>query len=310
MIDVVTLGEALIDMVSLQRNVGLFETPGFKPEPGGAPANVAVGLARLGASVAFVGKVGRDEFGIGLRRVLEREHVDISCLIDDQDAMTTLAFVSLETDGTPHFAFFAGAHTHLTEADVNQNPIASMISSARIFHFGSVAMAHEPSRSATFAALKLARAHGVLCSYDINWRPALWPDAPSGLKIALAPLPEVDIFKMNGGELKLITGESDPIKGLEKLDIPAPLVIVTLAEQGCTYRYNGRIDTQPAYPIEAVIDGTGAGDSFVAALLADLRFPVEPDHLAAIVRRANKAGAITASRMGAIPSMPYRRELD
>jgi fructokinase len=304
MFDVVTLGELLIDMVATARNVTLFDAPAFEPKAGGAPANVAVGVARLGRKAAFIGKVGYDSFGMGLRRTLDAEGVDTSNLLYDNDHMTTLAFVSLSEKGDPDFAFFAGAHTHLKPSDLD----AELIGSAKAFHFGSVSLAHEPSRAATLEGLRIARDGGVICSYDVNWRPALWKDPDAGLQIVSEPLHSVDVLKMNGSELYLLTGENDPERGLTKIDTSARLVIVTLAERGCMYRYEGGIYAESVPPVDA-IDGTGAGDSFVAALLSELNMSYDKATMARLVRRACKAGAITTTRRGAIPSLPTAAEL-
>lgn len=304
MTDVVALGEFLIDMVATQKNVSLFDAPSFVPKAGGAPANVIVGVRRLGKTAAFVGKVGRDDFGRGLRRTMEAEGVDTRALLDDAELPTTLAFVALSDKGDPAFSFFQGAHTNLSPADL---PI-DLIRSARIFHFGSVCLVNEPVRSATWDALRIAKEAGVIVSYDINWRPFLWPDRDPGR--AIAPLALADFVKMNEAELQLVTGEMDVQKGLEKLETPASLVVVTLGEKGCMYRFDGKIRSRSAPHVSEVVDGTGAGDAFMAAMLADLRFPLEEDYLARLTRRACQAGAITVTRRGAIPSLPYAKDLD
>jgi fructokinase len=304
MVDVVSLGEMLIDMVSTQRNVTLYDAPCFEPKPGGAPANLAVGVQRLGKQAAFIGKLGRDEFGQGLRRLLEQEGVDTRNVLDDPERPTTLAFVSLSDQGDPHFAIFAAASANLAPADLN----ADLIRSAKIFHFSSVSLSAEPSRSATLEALRIAKDSGVRVSYDVNWRPALWPDVQKARQIIMEPLPQIDILKMNGGELRLITGIDDVEEALTKLDVPASVVFVTLSEKGCIYRFKGRIYRQSVTPVE-VVDATGAGDAFMAVLLADLPDPLEETALARLARRACEAGKIATTRRGAIPALPYASDL-
>jgi fructokinase len=305
MIEVVALGELLIDMVSTQRNVSLFNAPAFEPKAGGAPANVAVGVRRLGKASAFIGKVGADDFGVGLRAVLEAEGVETRGLLTDPHHLTTLAFVSLSDSGSPAFAFAAGAHTTLTPDEVD----VGLIAGARIFHFGSVTLTQDPVRSATLYALRLAKQAGVVCSYDMNWRPALWPDGDPSL--AMSVMPEVDILKMSEGELALVTGYEDPREGLAAIDLPAPLIVVTMAEKGCLYRFNGQIYAQSVPPVTNVVDATGAGDAFMAALLASLP-PLEDLNagiLAQLTLRACKAGAVATTRRGAIPALPFPHDL-
>ncbi len=309
MVDVVAVGEILIDLIATARDVTLFDAPAFTPLPGGAPANVAVGVQRLGRSAAFIGKVGRDEFGQGLRALLAREGVETRGLLDDAQHLTTLATVALSATGEPHFAFFVGAHARLTVADLDR----ALLGAARIVHGGSVALAHEPARSATLAAWAIGRAAGAICTYDVNWRPALWPDGPAGLDQARLPLAFADVVKLNAAELTLLTGIGDPSAALAALVTPAALVVVTLGAHGCLYRYQDVLATLPAPPVAAVVDSTGAGDAFMAALLADLTdHPARlgPDAVAALLRRACRAGALSVSQRGAIPALPTRAALD
>jgi fructokinase len=305
MFDVVSFGEFLIDMVSTQKNVSLFDAPAFEPKPGGAPANVAVGVARLGKQVAFVGKIGKDDFGKGLRGLLANEGINTDGLLEDAEKMTTLAIVSLSDRGDPAFAFAVGAH-----ANISIGELPTVIENTRIFHFSSITLAHQPVHDTTHEAIRRARAKGVLISYDINFRPALYPDRARGAQIVGAPIPLVNILKMNGAELELITGESDVRKGLEVLDAPAQLIAVTMAEKGCMYRFNGKIYTEKVPPVPEVVDATGAGDSFMAATLAGFRQPLDEDFLAKLMHRACQAGAIATTKRGAIASLPYANQLD
>lgn len=309
MIDVVTLGEMLIDLVATQKNVPLFAAPAFEPKAGGAPANVAVGVQRLGKTAAFIGKVGSDEFGQGLRETLAQAGVETRNLLDDARLPTTLAFVSLSEGGETHFAFYPGAHTNLTPDDLDLD----LIRSARIFHCGSVSLAHEPVRSATLAGLRAAHEAGVVCSYDVNWRPALWKDAATGLELARQPLELADIVKLNASELRLLTGDADVERALLGLATPAALVVVTLGGDGCIYRFDGRLYRQASVSVGEAVDATGAGDAFLAALLATLSgHPRDLDAAALdhMMRRASRAGAITVTRRGAIPALPTASELE
>jgi len=175
MIDVVTLGELLIDFVPTQSGVSLIDAPSFKKAPGGAPANVAAGLAKLGVSTAFLGKVGDDAFGQFLKTTLEKVGVDTRGVVFSQDARTALAFVSLRSDGEREFMFYRhpSADMLYTPEEVN----GSLIENAKILHVGSISLISEPSRSATLSALEIARENHVLISYDPNLRLALWSDS-------------------------------------------------------------------------------------------------------------------------------------
>src|ERR1022692_1081181 len=168
MAEAVCLGELLIDFVSLKAGVRLADAPEFRRAAGGAPANVAVGLARLGVETAFVSKVGADEFGKFLRTTLEREGVDTSGLITTKQAPTGLAFVSLAKDGERTFAFYRDpcADTLLAPEDLRERPWRG----AQVFHYGSISLIAEPSRSATLAAIARAEERGMLISCDPNLR--------------------------------------------------------------------------------------------------------------------------------------------
>lgn len=308
MIDVVAIGEILIDLIATARDVALFNAPAFVPLPGGAPANVAVGVQRLGGTAAFIGKVGRDEFGQGLRQMLAHEGVDTRGLMEDPRQLTTLAAVALSATGDPHFAFFAGAHANLMPEELD----GDLIRAARIVHGGSLALAHEPGRLATLAAWEIARSAGAICSYDVNWRPALWPDAAAGLAQARLPLAFADVVKLNAAELRLLTGHDDPAAGLATLATQASLVVVTLGAAGCLYRFDGAIAAVEAPEVGAVVDTTGAGDAFMATLLASL--PDHPARLTEVTVQAGLAlaccaGAFAVTRRGAIPALPTAADL-
>ena len=170
MFDVVALGESLIDFTPNGTNAQGIEL--FARNPGGAPANVLAMNARLGGKTAFIGKVGKDGFGDFLRQTLVESSIDVSGLVIDEKIPTTLAFVQLDSKGDRSFTFYRnpGADVMLTSAEVNRN----LIDDAAIFHFGSVSLTADPSRTATLEAARYARQQGKLVSFDPNYRPLLW----------------------------------------------------------------------------------------------------------------------------------------
>ncbi|MEH6874466.1 MAG: PfkB family carbohydrate kinase, partial [Candidatus Competibacter sp.] len=175
MADAICLGELLIDFVPTVTGTGLTDAPAFIKAPGGAPGNVAVGLARLGVQSAFMGKVGDDAFGHFLANTLAEAGVEVSPLRFSTEARTALAFVSLRADGEREFMFYRHP-----SADMLFNPRevdVDTINRAKLLHFGSISLIGEPSRSATLYAVDTARVAGCLISYDPNLRLPLWPDA-------------------------------------------------------------------------------------------------------------------------------------
>ena len=311
MFDITTIGEVLIDLTQS----GLTEQgiPRFDANPGGAPANLAVAAARLGAKTAYIGRVGRDSFGDYLRRCLQENGVDVSGLSQDPVQHTTLAVVALDERGERSFSFYRdpSADVNLSWADVPK----AMLSDTRVLHFGSVSLTAEPARTATLKAAAEARAQGAWISYDPNYRASLWPDEATAVRNMTEPLPMVDILKVSDEELPLLTGTSDLAAGSAQLAAQGVrLVLVTLGAHGAFYRFDGRTGHVPGVPC-VVGDTNGAGDTFFGAALSQLVKLQRLDDLTVpllerILAFANKAASITASRHGAIPAMPRREEVE
>ena len=312
MTEILTLGELLIDLTQIginEKQVRLFAA-----NPGGAPANVAVAISRLGASAGFIGKVGTDTFGKDLRAVLERNHVDVRGLYETDAALTTQAVVSVAPGGERSFAFYRspGADTLLTEPEA----LAALTPLPRILHIGSVSLTAEPVRSATLAAARFARAHGVLLSYDPNYRAPLWRDLETAVEEMKRPLPMTDILKLSEEELPLLTGTDDPEEGTKRLAAYGiRLVLLTLGSAGAYYRFGDWTGSVPTVAVK-VADTNGAGDTFLGALLCGLLQRAgdpldlkDKSELEALVRFANCTAALTCTRPGAIPAMPTKKEV-
>lgn len=310
MTEITTIGEVLIDLT--QTGVNGQNVPVFAANPGGAPANVAVAAARLGASAAFIGKVGRDGFGAYLTGVLTENGVDASGVRADETP-TTMAVVTVAPGGERSFRFVRGADALLTEGEVD----TALVEGAKVLHFGSVSLTAEPARSATLFAARHAREHGVLVSYDPNYREALWPDREEAVARMCAPLPLADVLKLSDEELPLLTGTDDPAEGTRRLaDRGVSLVLLTLGGEGAFWRWQGKTGLVPGVAT-AVADTNGAGDTFLGAVLSRLvrrgEKPLEGltvRELEDILAFANRAASKTCSRSGAIPAMPTLAELE
>src|SRR3954454_1883743 len=208
---VVCLGEALIDFVADTTGVSLAECPGFRKEPGGAPANVAVGLARLGVPASFVGKVGDDPFGRFLRDTFAEAGVDTGPMILSSEARTGLAFVSLMANGERDFMFYRNpsADMLLRWDEVPE----SLFVGARVLHHGSITLIGEPSRTATVVAAAHAREAGCLVSYDVNLRLPLWESetaARAGVKDGLTGADIIKVSEEEGEFLFYTRTPEDP----------------------------------------------------------------------------------------------------
>lgn len=237
---VVCFGELLIDFVSTMSGVSLTEVPGFKKAPGGAPANVAVSIARLGGKSAFVGKVGEDEFGYMLADILKQNKVDNSGMRFDYHARTALAFVTLRADGEREFMFYRkpSADMLLKEDELDKD----LIKKARIFHYGSISLIEEPCRSTHLAAMEVARKAGCILSYDPNLRLPLWPSAQAAREGIMSIWNQADIIKVSEDEITFFTDGDDAYDDnvvLKKLFHPnLKLLIVTEGSEGCRYYTN------------------------------------------------------------------------
>jgi fructokinase len=308
---VLTLGELLIDFVAEQRGVTLGEARTFLKAPGGAPANVAVGVARLGVTSGFIGKVGDDPFGRHLAAVLHEQGVDISQLRYDDAARTALAFVSLTESGERDFMFYRhpSADMRLRPDEIDERALRA----AQVLHVGSLSLIGESSADATRHAVRVAREAGTLVSYDPNLRLPLWPSREAAAEAMRSLLGDADIVKVSDEELSFLTGSDDAAAARSLWRDGWRLLLVTRGEAGVEYLLPDDAGHVPGYRVE-VQDTTGAGDAFTAAVLASIVGTQgtldDPDLLHRALRRANAFAALTVTRPGAIPAMPTRARLE
>ncbi|XP_073138286.1 fructokinase-2-like [Henckelia pumila] len=309
---IVSFGEMLIDFVPTESGVSLAEAPGFLKAPGGAPANVAIAVARLGGRAAFVGKLGDDEFGHMLAGILTANGVTAEGVSFDKGARTALAFVTLRADGEREFMFYRNpsADMLLTPDELNLD----LIRSAKVFHYGSISLIVEPCRSAHLKAMEVAKEAGALLSYDPNLRLPLWPSEKEARVQIMSIWNKADVIKVSDVELEFLTG-SDKIDDESALSLwhdDLKLLLVTLGEKGCRYytkSFRGSLD---AFRVKTV-DTTGAGDSFVGALLCkivdDHSIIQDEGRLKEVLKYACACGAITTTKKGAIPGLPTHSDI-
>ena len=307
---ITAVGEILVDMT--ETSVDERGIKHFAANPGGAPANVAVAAAKLGAETAFIGCVGDDVFGTMLRDTLVQNGVDVSGLQVSETASTTLAVVTVDAKGERSFSFCRkpGADTRMDGAKA-----AAAAAGTGIIHFGSVSLTDPDSRRATVTAVKAAKKAGAIVSYDPNYRASLWADRETAVREMRAPLSLCDIVKISDEETALLTGAQDPKEAARILcEGGAKLVLVTLGAKGALWRCGGESGVVPGCPVK-VADTNGAGDTFFGALLSRIALRgglgnLNAQEITGIVAYANRAAALTTSRPGAIPAMPTRSELE
>ncbi len=310
--DVTALGELLIDFTdngkSAQGNT-LFEA-----NPGGAPCNVLAMLNRLGHPTAFIGKVGKDIFGLKLKSVLEEAGIDTAGLVVDADARTTLAFVQTLADGDRDFSFYRnpGADMLLTADEVNEE----LLQSSRIFHFGTLSMTHEGVREATKKAVRLAKESGAVISFDPNLRPPLWKSLDEAKEQAAWGFSQCDVLKISDNEIQWFTGEEDFDQGIEKLrrEYDIPLILLSMGRDGSRAYYKDLLVEKAPFLQKGTIETTGAGDTFGGCCLHFvLKYGLNglnEERLTEMLTFANAAASIITTRKGALRVMPKADEVE
>lgn len=308
--DVVALGELLIDFTmngkSTQGN-NMFEAC-----PGGAPCNVLAILNKLGKKTAFMGKVGKDQFGKLLRETLDNVGIDTSYLLSDENVNTTLAFVHTFADGDREFSFYRnpGADMMFREDEVNEE----ILKSTKIFHFGTLSMTHEGVREATKRAIKEAKKNGALISFDPNLRPPLWTSMELAREQMEYGFSQCDILKIADNEIQFVSKKDDYDEGVKYLQekYQIPLILLTMGKDGSRAYYKGMRVEKKGFSVPT-IETTGAGDTFGGSSLNyilehDFRNMTE-NQLEELLTIANAAAAIVTTRKGAIRAMPEKEEI-
>ena len=307
-LDVLCLGEALVDLLPDRRG-RLEDCDRFEVCSGGAPANVATGLARLGVRVGFRGVVGDDPFGRLLARRLGEEGVTCAFRFAPERP-TGLWFVALDARGertffSPNARF--SADKLVAPADVDR----ALLARARWLHCGSSAHLTSEGRAALRAAVTAARELGTLVSFDPNVRLHLWDDVAPLRALVADVLPCCDLAKVSDDEAELCTGTADPERAAARLvELGVGLACVTLGERGALLRRGDDVVRVPAERVE-VVDTTGAGDAFVAGLLAALaRWPsMSAPELERAAAFACRVAARVVERVGAVAGLPRAGEI-
>jgi fructokinase len=306
--DVVCFGEALVDLLPDRRGK-LRDCERFEVHSGGAPANVAVGLARLGASTAFCGVVGDDEFGRLLARKLEGEGIETSIRFNPE-ARTGLWFIALDERGDRSFFSPGGldsADKTIGVEDARRAPLGG----ALWLHCGSSSHIRPAAQEALRLAVARARESGARVSFDPNVRAHLWRDLRDLRALCEAVVPQCALVKLSADEGEACVGERDPEQAARRLaSLGVEIACITLGEHGALALRGGRVFRGRAPAVE-VADTTGAGDGFVAGLLSRLaRNPTPSDEdLQAALDFACAVGSRVCTRFGAVAGLPRAAEM-
>lgn len=311
MVDVTALGEILIDFTMQGRNRQGQRV--FAQNAGGAPANVAAAIAKLGAKTAFIGKAGNDMHGRFLKETLASCGIDNSGFTLSNEYFTTLAFVDVKPDGEREFSFARnhGADKMLSIKDI---PLELLLNS-RILHVGSISLTDEPCRSATLYAIKKARENGVIISYDPNYRASLWRSESEAVKQMRSLTAYADVMKISEEETILLTGEKQYETAADVLLAQGvKLVAITLGKTGAYVKNKNGGKTVKGFQNKA-IDATGAGDAFWGGFLYSLvksgKMPeaVSLDEAAHFADFGNAVASVCVENYGAIPAMPTMEQV-
>ena len=308
--DVIALGELLIDFTmngQSEQGNNMFEAC-----PGGAPCNVLALLNKMGKKTAFIGKVGKDQFGTLLRDTITEAGIDASNLMVDENVNTTLAFVHTFPDGDREFSFYRnpGADMMLTADEVNPE----VVKDTKVFHFGTLSMTHEGVREATKKAVETAKANGCLVSFDPNLRPPLWSSLDLAKEQMEYGFGKCDILKISDNEIQFVSGKEDYDEGIAYLQetYNIPLILLTMGKDGSRAYYKDMRVERPGFSVKA-IETTGAGDTFCGS---SLNYLVDHDcenlteeQLGEMLTFANAAAALVTTKKGAIKAMPVKEEV-
>lgn len=297
------LGDAVVDLLP--------ESDGrLLPCPGGAPANVAVGIARLGGTSGFIGRVGADPFGALMQRTLLTEGVDITYLKQDEWHRTSTVLVDLNDQGERSFTFMVrpSADLFLETTDL------PCWRHGEWLHLCSIALSAEPSRTSAFTAMTAIRHAGGFVSFDPNIREDLWQDEHL-LRLCLRQaLQLADVVKLSEEEWRLISGKTQNDRDICALakEYEIAMLLVTKGAEGVVVCYRGQVHHFAGMSVNCV-DSTGAGDAFVAGLLTGLSstgLSTDEREMRRIIDLAQRCGALAVTAKGAMTALPCRQELE
>lgn len=310
-VDIAALGELLIDFTEAGYSKDGMKL--FEQNPGGAPANLLTVASHMGYKTAFIGKVGNDMHGVFLKKTLQKEGIDTSALIEDNDYFTTLAFVEIDESGERRFSFARkpGADTQLKKEDLDQ----SVLESCKIFHFGSLSLTDEPARGATLEAIRIAKQAGAVISYDPNYRSSLWKDEKTAVNAMKSVISLADVMKVSDEESLLLTGAKSYEEAADTLlGMGLKLVSVTLGKDGVLVATKNGKDCIAGFKTNAV-DTTGAGDSFWGGFLSRYLFldknveDLTKEEIKACAVQGNAVASLCVQKRGGIPSIPDGEEV-
>ena len=287
----------------------------YARNPGGAPANVLAMAAKLGIKARLCAVVGSDNFGTFLIESMLAAGIDTRFISRTARARTTLAFVDLDERNDRSFTFYRkpGADILLTDAGIPDEALEG----CGVYHFSGVSLTDEPARGAVLRAARRAKEMGLLVSFDPNYRPFLWPQAAQARQAFEEGMRCADIIKVSEEEVAFLLGQENAAQGAAELAKQYDaLVLASCGARGAlAANPSGLLGRAEALPV-TVADTTGAGDAFLGTILAALAgkeraalHSMTEQEAVELLHLGCMAGSLTASKLGAIPALPEKEEL-
>ncbi len=312
---VLCLGEILFDCLGDRSGLSVQEVKSWTAYPGGAPANVACALVKLGIPAGFIGAVGGDELGNSLVQVLQEIGVDTTGVQRHPTATTRQVYVLRNETGDRSFVGFGEfntadfADTHLLATQIPE----VLFENAEFLVLGTLELAYPESREAIEKAIELAEIYDIKIIADINWRPVFWQNPDEAKPLIKKLLKKVDFLKLSDEEAEWLFATTDAGAITYRLDTPEG-VLVTAGDKGCSYCISENEGKIPAFRVD-IEDTTGAGDGFVAGFVSQLckvgiQSLAHAEITKKVVTYASAVGAMTAMKPGAISAQPTAAEVE
>ncbi|AGB41740.1 sugar kinase, ribokinase [Halobacteroides halobius DSM 5150] len=297
-LDVLTVGEVLVDIISDKLVPSLKEARSFNRHFGGSPANIAMNLKKLGAKSGLLSKVGADGLGDYLIKKLETSGVDTRGIVRDSHYNTSAVLVT-QSKATPEFIAYRDAEKYITKEDIKEG----LISEAKIIHLSTFALAAPVTRQTLLEIVEIAQKERKIVSLDPNYRPQLWEGNKKGQEFIKKLLSKVNITKPSLDDAKAIFGLATPKEYIQKFhQAGAELVILTLGADGVLVSTGEEIKRLDTFATK-VVDTTGAGDAFWSGLYSSL---VTGDKLERAIKVGNATAALALQEVGAITDLPTK----
>lgn len=309
---IIVIGEALIDFIPQEIGIELKSVSGFIKSPGGAPANVAACVSKLGIPSQIITKLGADAFGDFLVEKMQSAGIDTKSVYRTNMANTALAFVSLHLNGEREFTFYRkpSADMLLEACEIKEE----WFEKGDILHFCSVDLVDAPVRKAHDEAIRIAKEKELIISFDPNVRLPLWEDKKEYRRVINEYIPKANILKISDDEIEFITGVHNEEEAIALLIEKVDILVYTKGSKGVRIFTKNLHEYHEGYSVKAV-DATGAGDSLIGAVLYRLmnekdKTNLGKEHLQEIIAFANAVAAIVVTRKGAIDAMPTISEVE